>query len=79
MPNCEPRLFINDPTFATKTDRFDTTSVRNSHLNSIIIQAKSLNELTSLLRKVTYYNPRLQYKPRYRPEPVAIQLNTMFT
>ncbi|CAH8834541.1 unnamed protein product, partial [Trichobilharzia szidati] len=79
LPNCEPRLFINDPTFATKTDRFDTTSVRNSHLNSIIIQAKSLNELTTLLRKVTYYNPRLQYKPRYRPEPVAIQLNTMFT
>ncbi|CAH8433370.1 unnamed protein product [Heterobilharzia americana] len=71
LTNCEPRLFINDPTFGSKTDRFDTTSVRNSHLNSIIIQAKSLNELSNILRQVTFYNPRLQYKPRYRPEPVA--------
>ncbi|CAH8429577.1 unnamed protein product [Schistosoma turkestanicum] len=79
LTNCEPRLIINDPTsFDANTDRFDATNIRNSHLNSIIIQAKSLNELTTILRKVTFHNPRLQYKPRYRPEPVAIQLNTMF-
>ncbi|CAH8431797.1 unnamed protein product [Schistosoma haematobium] len=79
LTNCEPRLIINDPTsISSNTNRFDTTNIRNSHLNSIIIQAKSLNELSKILRNVTFYNPRLQYKPRYRPEPVAIQLNTLF-
>ncbi|CAH8496648.1 unnamed protein product [Schistosoma rodhaini] len=80
LTNCEPRLIINDPTsFSSNTNHLDTTNIRNSHLNSIIIQTKSLNELSKILRNVTFYNPRLQYKPRYRPEPVAIQLNTLFT
>ncbi|KAH8855842.1 Calsyntenin-1 [Schistosoma japonicum] len=79
LTNCEPHLFIDDPTFNLNNNRFDTTNIRNSHLNSIIIQAKNLHELSNILRKVTFYNPRLQYKPRNRPEPVAIQLNTMFT
>ncbi|CAL8089049.1 unnamed protein product [Calicophoron daubneyi] len=76
--NCQPRLYIADRSLAGNTPTM-MISLRQSHLDNLIVQANNLSELTETLRRVAVYNPRLYRKPMDRPEPIGIQLNTLIS